>query len=471
MIVLGLPAVGVPGNIMGDSGFLEIYRPLVAMSERFGVAGQVHVPWDVPFDVCMGLSTPRVRVVRNGRGVWNQWFPDLYRFSVLFCQDPIDLIFTQQKGLPHMMQAMINDRRPTLLDWQHIPIVLHVLKVALAGHSHDPVTKMSEREDAVAALFAHSLVGTAHERDLMIALARKVLSPASVNKVMEQTHVMPNGIGDDVLAMTPRTTPREGIVTVAYAGRMNSNKMHMKALEIADLAFKLGAPLKVVVISNSQQAKTFAKVTAEHPYIEVYHNVQKDQFLRRLEDIDIVVNASVDEGYTVTVAELLTAGKIVVLPNRPWAHALAGADYPFQYDTPLEAVNHVRWLAANLGHERVRRLRAAMRARFADDGEAAVAARIYRIFADVLAGVDALMVRSPYAAQRDEALDVMADLGSAFTFDEFIKAYLAQRRPGNKGMKSKRGTAGTWYVYKWICQAGYEMVDYHPSMAFRKRED
>lgn len=450
MIVLGLPAVSLPGNLDGDSGFLEIYRPLLAMSERFPVWAHVHVPNQVLPDVCASFTTPRVRVVRNGNGLWDKWFPDLHAFSVMFCKEPVDLVFTQQKPLVHMLHATLNDHR---LEGPTIPIVLDVLKVGLRGATHDLVTTGSEAEEAVALLFSEPIVSTPRERDLAIRLARKVLSPTMVDRMMSRVHVVADAVADAASDVRP---VHDGPITVGYIGRLNHNKMYMRAMMIADDVFRMGTPVKVIVITNTKQGGPVARVQKAHPYVEVLHDVGKEAFLQKLSTIDIVVNASHEEGYCVSVAELLAAGKMLVLPDRPWVHALAGADYPFRYRSVLEAIVHIKWLVNNLNSPKVERVRQAMRARFHADRESVVVDRLHEIFLASLTEVNTT-IGNRFVEQRASARGVMDALGPTFTFAEFRTQYLKLR--SCKSLKSQRGSAGEWYLYKWIRGAGYDVAD------------
>lgn len=463
MIVLGLPAVSLPGNLKGDSGFLEIYRPMKAMSERFPLWGQVHVPNQASEEVCASFSTPRIKVVRNGGGLWDKWFPDLHKFSVMFCKDPIDLVFTQQKSLAHMLHATLNDHR---LDGPTVPIIMDVLKVGLRGKTHDLVTENSEMEEAVAMLFAQPVVSTLREKELAVRLCRKILSPAMVHKVIAHTHLVPDAIGDGAL-LPAASEKREGPLTVALVGRMNSNKRYMKAMEIADLAFKMGTPIKLLVITNTRQGGPIGRLQLAHPHVDVLHDIGKEEFIRRLSTIDIVMNASHEEGYCVSVAELLASGKMMVLPDREWVHALAGADYPFIYKTTLEAIVHIQWLVKNLGSEKVRQTRVAMRERFTGDTESIAAGRLWDIFESALVPVN-VTIGSRFTDQRATALEVLAALGDRFTYDDFRHEYLKGRN--SKALKSQRGTAGDWYLYKWIRQAGFDIEEY-ATMTFARRAE
>jgi glycosyltransferase involved in cell wall biosynthesis len=401
-------------NVGGDSGFIEIVEPLAYMRKHYGVVSAVYVDgdidtkasWpgsgDIPYVFAQHVLQPRQDSYR---------FPlDVSTASRAFpgqASSPIDFIFTNRKHIAHALVTPSYDFR---IKRHMVPVILDVLKAGL--QTHDVVSPELLKYEAMSyAAVDRIIFSTDKERSYGITIAKRHLAPSLVREVEQKSVVIADGISDVLTEISPTTDqlvkrlrkPKDPL-RVVFAGRMNPNKRPEKIFDVMRPLYALHN-IKLSLVTQSFSVPKHKKEWQDVPCFltDSISGVGKERFLREVvAKSDLFLNASLYEGYIVTVAEAIYAGVPVLLPRRPWSLSLVGENYPFFYETKEQMYGLVSLIkeGKNISFSQINAFEET-RIKFSKDLGSNCAEQIYQIACEEVKKVDDLAQSEPHVKVLD----------------------------------------------------------------------
>lgn len=456
MIALGIPYVAII-SILGDSGFIEIVEPLIYMGKKYGVKSILYV--DKAFEEAKEFQTfqppPFMQVMfsdhrvdpRHNSSRFGPGSEVLTKFLPGVCNTPIDFVFTNRKQGVHGLVTAGWDLR---LLRHAVPVILDVLKVGL--DTHDVLNDALQRDEAFAYAMVDRIVfSTPREKQLGLSVCKKFLAPTLVSAVDKKGLVLGDGISNMLVShrMTPETvahrlTHPNVPLRMAVAGRMNGNKNIDAIIRVVRPLFALHS-MKLTMITQSSSAEWIQKKHQDIAWMtsDKLLGVDKQRFVSEvLPSCDLILNASLFEGYTVLVAEAVYLGVPVLLPRKRWARALVGEEYPFFYGSKEQMYAMIRLIAdGKVSREWIGRFEKT-REKLSHELASDTSEGVYQAAAEEVAKIDALAAREPHSRIL-EAIFRQWEIGTVMSLQEIGKIY-----PGTR-CRSRMGVDG-FFIYKYL---------------------
>ena len=176
--------------------------------------------------------------------------------------------------------------------------------------------------------------------EMGIEAARRWLAPCLVDRIIENSHVLPFGIHCDEIDGFIEGVQKAPKFTFNFCQRLTrSNTQYHKVFALYDEAFRAGYDFNVMVTTLS------AKLDSCPEWFEVIQGLKRPDFIRKAATAHAFVTMSVREGFAAGLMELLYAGLIGIYPMKRWATALLPPDrYPFFYRNQNECRALIRYV-------------------------------------------------------------------------------------------------------------------------------
>jgi len=330
-----------------------------------------------------------------------------------------------------------------------IPVILDVLKVGL--DTHDMVNEDVLMMEAAAYLFADRIVfSTQRELQLGIKISRRFLAPSVVRRIADKSIVKGDGLGDILRKrhlsneeVKKRLQSEQSEIRLAFLGRVTSNKRIDFVIDTVRPLFAMhGLRLTVVTSSDSISKIAIDKDTINF-LSRAESRVNKEDFINKfLPSCDVVLNASLHEGFTVTVAESVYCGVPVLLPRKKWAESLVGAEYPFFYRGREELYGKVLYIKkGKVSDSEVTAFQNARR-RFENEFASDLSRTIFKVASEEVEKVDRTINKEAHSIIVD-AFKKMFPVGEVFSIKD-----ITAKLPG--GVRRSRQFHDGFTKYKFI---------------------
>lgn len=233
---------------------------------------------------------------------------------------PVDVVFTSRAALAGTLAIGLADRSgkavPTAITEPHV--------YAMFEHSHNKVTYIDSVVRGAGYAVGAGIYWSKYERDAALNCASLFLSSAAVKAMEENSFVV------DALVDVPeykRVEP-EGMKRLIFAGRLNVNKRWRDILDSYGKVLMQRKDIEVWVHSGVGAVKKLDP--ADSRWHRISEKYSYDDYIKLLSESHVGAYWSLDEGMNISVLEMLMAGIVMVLPNRPWVHKLFDPlEYPY----------------------------------------------------------------------------------------------------------------------------------------------
>lgn len=365
LVGLGVPWVALgPDRLWADSGFLCIYEPLKYMHEAYGVRSLIYMPpsYREAFEEENDPEVTGVEplyAVHEPSGTWrylhglDQPVADRH---ILDQVCPTDFILSNKiHVIPHLAGQAVDHRLVT-----NIPLVYICLNagkdaiknpLAPAGKAIGERSAFHLYAEAMSYLVADHVVWTTRDQyNRGMKIARRYLSATECRNLDRKYSIIGCGIADDLKGHERSDeevrrvfqTPKKDFA-VTFLGRMSANKNVRFILDTIQPLFVLHG-IKLRIRATKGLPERTKRLFSEKDIEVVVENMggrvatREEYASKVLPSIDCLMYASICEGYCIVPREAVYIGVPVLLPRRPWALTAMGPDYPFYYDSDVDAI-------------------------------------------------------------------------------------------------------------------------------------
>lgn len=184
-----------------------------------------------------------------------------------------------------------------------------------------------------------SYVFTPYETKEILIEAKNLLSPAMQlrlkNVLRDAQPIKFDSIKTKEPSVLESVYKKEKPLTIGYVQRIENRRNYVEVFEAMRAKWVLNKkswPVECVVTTVSERVEgidmSFISVT----------KATREQFYSMLDDrIDIILNMSADEGFSLSTMEPLVRGVPIILAREKWSLALVGDKYPFFVSNAAEA--------------------------------------------------------------------------------------------------------------------------------------
>lgn len=272
-------------------------------------------------------------------------YADLHRLVDLFGWHlgsyPTDVVFTSRTGLAPVL-AIAMGAHPT----HRMPVVLHEPRVVgvtdEARHNLDSPEHLALRSAAYAVCIG--LYMSESYRQEAYAAARYHVAPALVDRWFERSFLLPNPVEVPEPDPSWQRDPRRK--RLLFAGRLNSNKRWQELLKVFESVYMARDDVEVWLHSPTG---AYARLDpSQHRWHRTTEKLTRRAYAELMYTTHVGAYMSRDEGPNAVVQELLLAGVVMALPDRPWVRKLfEPLEYPYLASGPETMKTMLDWLLDN----------------------------------------------------------------------------------------------------------------------------
>lgn len=257
-------------------------------------------------------------------------FVDLARLQTLFSWQngmyPVDVVFTSRAGIAPVMSMALGVGSDYVM-----PVVIIEPRVYGPGeHGHNKVHPVQLAVRAAGYASCYGVYWSKHEKRMALDAASLFCSPALLKdwderSIVADVPVMVNELVHGV----KKDVKRKRLI---FAGRLNANKRWKDVLDAyVKVAISRG-DVEIWVHSGTGVYGKLSKVDKERAlnWHRVTERLPADEYWSLLGSAHAGAYYSKDEGANITIQELIMAGVVMVLPDKPWVkHLFEPLSYPF----------------------------------------------------------------------------------------------------------------------------------------------
>ncbi len=202
------------------------------------------------------------------------------------------------------------------------------------------------------------MVFTPYEVKGVLDTSKIHLSPSRQKELRGKlSSAQPSVLGDQKLktkeVMTTLLEKKKNF-TVAYVQRIENRRRYREVFEVMRSKWILSKddwPIECLITTVSEGG---VDNDDDLGFIQTT-KADREQFYSYLDErIDVILNLSKDEGFSLSTMEPLMRGVPIILGREPWSVALVGEDYPFFVDKVTEAYLLLKRFHANYVEEYVK---------------------------------------------------------------------------------------------------------------------
>lgn len=389
---------------------------------------------------------------------------------------PIDVVWTNRTAIAGFINRMLLDYRTGS---PSIPVFIEEFGAIDYGNVMYAVREIELIQRSASYVGAKTIFNTDVERGIALHAARRYMTGSSVQKIIDNSTVIPHNVDMDKIRKA-RNVPKHRRFTLFFGARLNSAKRADKILENYDKFFRFGRDVDVLITSPRAES-TWQKgdKMTKYPEVKFKFGIGSEEFTRECASSHVVLSASINEGFTVGVLEMMLLGPVVLLPNLPWVKGLLKDkfdEYPFRYDNFSDAQGLLKYVYDN--YEDAQTKMEPYRKWIEDQYGLGTGPDFGKARLDfMLKGIEE---KSRYLKRflNNEANDglLRRTLGTMgrlddFTLDDFYGMMIETSDTYEHRGTPSRGKLSRFFVYKWLCLNGFEDVCDGPIPKFRRLKD
>lgn len=192
--------------------------------------------------------------------------------------------------------------------------------------------------------FDQVTIQSEHEKRGMLGAARRMLSPSSVQSLMERLTVTYPLPSVDLTMAESRTVDDARPLRVVYPQRLDLfERRRDEMLDVLRGAFRLSTDIEVVVSTNSNIRSLSDH---DHAFID-FQRPDRAGFYALLKTCDVSLSWSREEGIPYSLLEATAHGAIPIAKREPWSEEFYGKDYWGLAKSEADAVAKIKWIAAH----------------------------------------------------------------------------------------------------------------------------
>jgi hypothetical protein len=347
MFIIGVPRI--TSALQSDSGFLECYRPIKTMTEKFGCVGLIILPTTKKLQreasIIHSMSTDKLLVAAIRTHNYHDLAkmgpsPDIVEsISGSTAKSFCNCLFTSSQMF--LSGARIRSVDPVVHLSKKFNSPLSIITDVLYTGGLDD-------DDILGLICADKvLFSTQREHNNGAKLLRRMFSGTVVSEAIQnKLTVLCDGVSPVPHALSReeiihRLTVKPASKILGLVGRLSaSNKRWEMVVGVYNTLRKFGYPIHVITGLSDRLANNCTKELFKNDLsgVTVFADNGKDKWVKeRLPTLCAMMYASKDEGYCTTTVESVSYGIPLLVPSLPWATAIYGDDYPFIYSDVEQA--------------------------------------------------------------------------------------------------------------------------------------
>lgn len=252
---------------------------------------------------------------------------------------PIEAAITSRAILAPFMQRLLWHRMHQV---PAIPVFIMEPHVETSGETgagcHITLSDAELMMRSMGYASCRTFFSTERQRRGAMKEALRWLSAEAVGRIEKNSWVVPHPIRCDEIDEVMAGTPKRDKFTVAFMGRYNHTKNWEFVFETLRKYYAMGKPVDLIGVTPL--AGAVADVSKYSEFTK-YVDLPRTDYMRTMCSAHASLNASLEEGFCITVHEQIYAGQVVLLPRRDWVKALLREHwdtYPWLYTGEEEAI-------------------------------------------------------------------------------------------------------------------------------------
>jgi glycosyltransferase involved in cell wall biosynthesis len=313
----------------------------------------VYIPVNSEAEIPKEYKLPNVGYLQVGR-----WFPfgasqalisdELYGlFNPINGKYQVDAIITSKTVAASLMKRLY-----WLTGTVSVPVLILEPKAAGLGFTHDEETEVDLKLRSLSYSECPTFFATKREKEMAVGEARRHLVSSGVEKVIRNGVVRSQGIPAQYVANVCKKVEKFSNFSLLFAARFNSNKRWQDVMDVFEDYKKSNRDVELHAVGPKPPDLLFSRYKS----VKVHASLPYPEYVEMLNRCHVSVSMSDEEGFAAGWAEQICTGNPVLLPDKPWAHALTytgGDSYPFLYKSKTELLALIKWCQQNYGKARV----------------------------------------------------------------------------------------------------------------------
>lgn len=167
-------------------------------------------------------------------------------------------------------------------------------------------------------------------------IARDYVRPTMIERMQEQAMVQPLGLNyrkiDEVTADVEK---QDDPVLINYGSKLYGQRNYQEAWQIVDIMNASGRNIEMQVVTPSMSpwaGDTELEYNEGIDYFNVYEGLTKEEYLRQSAKAKMMIDASKETGFNLTLMEVVYMGALPVVREAGWSKYFYGEDYPFYFN-------------------------------------------------------------------------------------------------------------------------------------------
>lgn len=189
---------------------------------------------------------------------------------------------------------------------------------------------------------------------MALATASTIVLPSRVRQIDRNSEMVFSGYPQ---GSAYEQEEKESELTWCIRGRITPSKRIDKIVECLGRVYASGVPMKVLLTTGGNMAKVTrvcGSAILEAGNVEVIFCKTAGEAAERMRKCHAFLFWSSHELFAVSVWEMLASGLIGVFKREDWLVGLLPEDYPYVFDTEMEAYTLVRYISTNYQEAKAR---------------------------------------------------------------------------------------------------------------------
>ena len=403
-------------------------------------------------------------------------------FSPLIGKYPVDVMLTSRTPAAGVLSRLLWDHR---YKTDLVPIVVEESMAVDYGITSQQVCDIELIGRTLGYLVSYPVFHSQFEYDLAMSAAKRFLRPSAAFTVMEKSTIIARYLEVDRIDKVIKGVEKNEEFTLFVGQRLNETKGAADLLELYDIFYAAGRPIRIVATSPRSETFTLqrwrqgkqrgkpianAKKATKFGEVEFKLNCGQEEFWRTGAACHAYVNMSKVEGFPIGFVEQLYCGPVGIFADVPWVRGVLGNDivdpWPYVFKTNGEAAAILRRVYENQteANEWAEWLRGKLREKF---GKTLIVEQLYEVLEKAVASV-----KSPFnvSSTARELIDkAFAKIGDEFTLSELYKGVCDASIWYREG-KTRAGQMSKFTLYKWLKAQGYVDLSDNAEARYRRLE-
>ena len=255
------------------------------------------------------------------------------RFHPVLGEFPVDAVITTSA-----IKTVFVKRILLVGGGETYPPAFFNFELLMRSNYSNEVSKVSDDElmlQSAGETMGYNLLESPMCRRMAITTAKSFVAPSLIKGIIKNSALVFSGYNE---TFDPATIVKNERFTLMLRGRLTGSKHVDQILDLYNKFYAAGRKIDIQITTGDVMMRSL--VTEElikNDAIQVLRLESREEALRVMEKAHAFLFWSSHELFAVSVWEMLAAGLIGVFKREDWHKGLLPDDYPYQFDTFLEA--------------------------------------------------------------------------------------------------------------------------------------